>query len=375
MSMSEDGAGRDAPLRVAHLTPTYFSRGSVLGGGERYVLYLARALAAAGGFEQRVLAIGAEDAAFEQDGIPIRVLRNESTRPGPMDGFSAALWQVLPGFDLVHVHQSLTLFGAYATAIARSLGIPAVGTDLGGGENPLMLGGRGLMLLDGAISISRYAHSLLAEAVDGPHEILVGPVDTDRFHPAPMEERDRRRVLCVGRIMPHKGVDRVIAALPPELSLVVAGRVYHQPYYDLLRRMAEGKDVSFVLDADDDALLALYRSAGLFVQASTARDVYGDRVAKPELMGLSTLEAMACGLPAAVSDAGSLPELVPDARFGRVFADRETLSALLRDVAAGAWPAADAGARARAHVVERHGMETIGRRAAAFYRGVARRAA
>ena len=61
----------------------------------------------------------------------------------PMDAFSTALWRELDGFDLVHVHQSLTVFGAYALAIVRSLGIPAVGTDLGGGTNPLMLDRRG----------------------------------------------------------------------------------------------------------------------------------------------------------------------------------------------------------------------------------------
>ena len=356
-------------LRVAHLTPAYFSPDSVVGGGERYVYYLARCLRLSGGFAQCVFALGGEDRLFVHEGLPVRVLRNESPLPGPMDAFSAALWQELRGFDLVHVHQSLTVFGAYSLAIVRSLGIPAVGTDLGGGENPLMLARRGMDLLDGVVSISRYAHDLIGKCFAGPFEILVGPVDTDRFCPAEGggETRDHRIVLCVSRIMPHKGIDRVVAALPPGLRLLIVGRVYHQPYYDLLRQMAKGKDVHFVHDADDEALLGFYRSAGLFVQASTARDIYGTSVAKPELMGLTTLEAMACGLPAAVSDTGSLPELVPDRRFGRVFAGHEDLAAILRDVADESWPDPDAAALARAHVVERHGMAPIGQRLAAFY--------
>ena len=357
-------------MRVAHLTPAYFSPDSYIGGGERYVYYVARALRLVGGVEQCVFAVGGEDRLFEQDGIPVRVLRNESPLPGNPDAFSAALWRELPGFDLVHIHQSLTLFGAYSTAIVRSLGIPAVGTDLGGGENPLMLSGRGMELLDGVISISRYAHSLVRNSFSGPHEVLVGPVDTDRFSPAERMVHDSRTVLCVSRIMPHKGIDRVIAVLPPGLRLIVVGRVYHEPYYDLLRQMAYGKDVEFVHDANDETLLDLYRSSSVFVQASTARDVYGNIVAKSELMGLTTLEAMACGLPAVVSDTGSLPELVPDPRFGRVFSGEEELSSILRGVSGGAWPGAEAAALARAHVVGAHGMEAVGRRLTAFYRAV-----
>src|SRR5262249_52319898 len=162
--------------------------------------------------------------------------------------------------------------------------------------------------LDGIVSISQYAHSLLGRFFSGRHEILIGPVDTDRFTPATGTVRNRRMVVCVSRIMPHKGIDRVIAALPPELSLTIVGRVYHEPYYALLHQMAEGKNVRFVLDADDDALLHLYRTSHLFVQASTARDIYGNSISKSELMGLTTLEAMACGLPVLVSDTGSLPE-------------------------------------------------------------------
>jgi glycosyltransferase involved in cell wall biosynthesis len=357
-------------LRIAHLTPAYFSPDSYVGGGERYVDYIVNALRGVGKFEQCVFSLGAEDRLFERDGIPVRVLRNESSLPEPTDAFSAALWRELPGFDLVHVHQCLTLFGAYSTAIVRSLRIPAVGTELGGGESPLMLHGRGIELLDGVISISQYAHSLLGKFFSGPHEVLIGPVDTDRFAPTTKEVRNPSMVLCVSRVMPHKGIDRIIGALPSELSLTVVGHVYHEPYYELLRQMAKGKNVRFILDADDETLLDLYRTSGLFVQASTARDIYGNTVAKSELMGLTTLEAMACGLPVVVSDTGSLPELVSDSRFGRIFSGEEELGAILRSFSSGAWPEANAGGLARSHVVKAHGLSTIARRLAAFYTAV-----
>ncbi|CAA2144838.1 glycosyltransferase family 4 protein [Methylobacterium bullatum] len=358
-------------LRIAHLNPAYFSPNSYVGGGERYVDYIMQSLQSAGGFDQVLFSMGKDDQFFLRDGIPIRVLRNESSHPGMTNAFSGALWRELAGFDLVHIHQCLTLFGAYSTAIVRSLGIPTIGTDLGGGEDRQMLRGRCIELLDGVVSISQYAHNLLGSYFTGPHEILIGPVDTDRFQSGPAKTgRNTRNLICVSRILPHKGIDRVVAALPDALSLTIVGRAYHQPYYELLCKMAEGKNVRFILDADDDALLDLYDASGVFVQASTARDIYGNEIAKPELMGLTTLEAMSFGLPVLVSDAGSLPELVPDPRFGRVFANQEDLASILQAIAAGSWPGPNAGELARAHVLENHGFDTIGHRLAKFYKRI-----
>jgi glycosyltransferase involved in cell wall biosynthesis len=341
-----------------------------MGGGERYVDYMVRALRGVTGVRQCIFAVGPEDRLFERDGIAVRVMHNDSILPGQPDSFSSALWKELRGFDLAHIHQSLTLFGTYAVAIARSLGVPTVGTDLGGGDNLLMLRSRGVELLDGVVSISQYAASFVGTFYTGLHEVFIGPVDTKRFSPSPNAVRDRRKVLCVSRIMPHKGIDRVIAALPGDLSLTVVGRVYHEPYYELLRQMATNKDVQFVTDADDETLLCLYRTSGLFAQASTTMDIYGNPVFKSELMGLTTLEAMSCGLPAVVSDTGALPELVPDPRFGRVFTDHDEFCGIFRDYADGSWPEQGADTLSRAHVISKHGMDAIGQRLADFYRTV-----
>jgi glycosyltransferase involved in cell wall biosynthesis len=354
-------------MHIAHLTPTYFSPDSIVGGGERYVHNLGRAIRVASSWRQTIIAMGRAEREFLQDGIPVRVLRNESPIDRPMAALSSRLWDVLAGFDLVHIHQILTIFGAYATSVVRSLAIPIVGTDLGGGDDPLMLRNRGLELASGVLSISRYAHDRIAAYYGGRHEVLIGPVDTDQFRPRDGSVRDPRLVLCVGRVLPHKGVDRVIAALPEGLRLMVVGHAYDAGYRKLLGQMARGKDVQFLEGVDDEGLLALYASAALLVQASTSRDVYGNSVGKPELMGLTTLEAMACGLPVAVARTGSLPELVPDPRFGRTFSSTDELAAILGDLASGAWPSAQAGAEARAHVVRHHGMPAIGRRLVAFY--------
>lgn len=369
-----NAAGRRC-LRVAHVSPTFFDDKSIIGGGERYVYYLARSLAAVASmlpvaFNQTIFALGTEENLFIEAGIPVRVLPNENPSPNPMSGISGHLWRELSTFDLVHVHQALTVFGAYCASIVKSLGKSLVLTDLGGGDNSIMTTGRGVELADGVISISRYAHSLVSTKFSGPYEILVGPVDTDLFAPTFDKARDRTSAICVGRILPHKGIDRVIAALPQGLRVRIVGRVYHEPYYKMLKKMSKGKDVVFIHDADDKMLVELYRSSGLFLQASTTKDCYGTIVRKPELMGLTTLEAMSCGLPAIVSNAGSLPELVRDPDFGLVFSSDDELAGCLRAFLRGAWPPHGAAEKARRHVVANHSFAAIGRQLCNFYMSV-----
>jgi len=66
--------------------------------------------------------------------------------------------------------------------------------------------------------------------------------------------------------------------------------------------LVPGGDIIFVEDVDDNELAGLYSGSDVFVTAS-----------KYEGFGLPLLEAMACGLPCVVSNAGALPEVGGDA--------------------------------------------------------------
>jgi glycosyltransferase involved in cell wall biosynthesis len=374
VSGSYDGplvrAGPDRVMRVLHASPTWFSPQSVIGGGERWVDNIMAAIAtAAPEIEQSMVAVGTQPGLIQRGGTLICVVPNERVRQGQMNALSARLWSEFANFDVIHIHQSLSEFGAYACCVAASLGKTVVLTDLGGGATPVMLRG-GLAMADGVVSISKYAHSFIAPLVSAPFAVMIGPVDTDIFRPS-SAAAIAPAVVCVGRIMPHKGIDRVIRALPPDLKLRVVGRVYHEEYWTLLRQLAEGKDVEFIFDARDDSLVATYQKSTLFVQASCMRDVYGNLASKTELMGLTTLEAMACGLPVIVSaDGGSLPELVTDSRFGLIFKNESDLGAMLRRHQARLWPSPGASAVARAHVVATCGLTAYGRRLADFYAAI-----
>lgn len=354
-------------LRVLHASPTWFSPESVIGGGERWVHNVMLALSAgAPEVDQAMVVVGSRPGLSLHGRTMVRILANERTSRAPMDAISPQLWTEFAGFDLIHVHQSLTDFGAYACCVAASLGKTLVTTDLGGGSNPVMLEG-GLSMSDGIVSISAYAHEMVASLSRAPHRVMIGPVDTDEFTPA-ARAPSAPMAICVGRVMPHKGIDRLIRALPPGLKLRVVGRVYHETYRALLGELAVGKDVDFIHDATDGDLVSLYQQSTVFLQGSCLRDVYGSFAPKTELMGLTTLEAMASGLPVIVSaDGGSLPELVTDARFGAVFQTEEELSAMLRRHQAGLWPPYAATTAARVHATSHFGLAPYGRGLAQFY--------
>ena len=359
------------------MTPTYFSPDSLVGGGERHVSNLARALNATQSstllpfnFEQTIFSLGSKAKLFVQEGVPIHVLPNNNSSNNPWNGTSDLFWKELSDYDLIHVHQCLTPFGVFCSILAKTLHKPLILTDQGGGNDPIMLRARGLELADGILAVSNFARTFVAPHFTGPCEVIIGPVDTDFFHIGTATNRNRRTAICVSRILPHKGIDRIIKALPPTLKLRVVGHVYDQAYYKMLKQMSIGKNVEFIHDADDKKLLALYQSSDLFLQGSSFIDCNGNTAPNTELMGLTTLEALACGLPVIVSDGGSLPELIQDPSYGRVFSTHEELVSYLDDFIRGAWPKYIPTEEARSYIINQYSYSTVGARVSRFYSSI-----
>lgn len=364
-------------LRVCHLTPTYFSEDSVIGGGERYVYNLVKAINKANSFtdakiKQGIISVADNARSFVHEDTPICLLKNINEQPGNMNYIPGEIRSKVINYDLLHIHQGLTQFGAYCTTIAASLDIPFLVTDLGGGKNELMLFGKGLELADRVIAISEYASSLTKSSYSGKTNVIIGPVDTDFFKPSIEKINEKGYGICVSRVLPHKGIDRIINALPQHLELKVVGKVYDASYFRLLKELAKGKRVEFIEDAGDDALLKLYQRAGIFLQGSTHKDVYGNINQKPELMGLTTLEAMACGLPVIISDAGSLPEMVPNNKVGRIFESHSGLVEIFDDYVNKRWPGLNAGEEARNHVLNNYSYLNVGEQLSHIYWEIAK---
>ena len=173
--------------------------------------------------------------------------------------------------------------------------------------------------------------------------MIYGGADPQRF--APDSAASRRGVLFVGRLTPHKGVDRLIAALPSGARLLVAGSEGHDPhppereYPVLLRWLAAGRDVDFLGPVPDEALPSLYCQAAVLALPSVHRTCYGRAVRVSELLGLVALEAMASGTPVVCSRLGGLPEVVQHGvtgflvEPGNVAELHERLAELLRNPA------------------------------------------
>ncbi|PKK83752.1 MAG: glycosyltransferase family 1 protein [candidate division Zixibacteria bacterium HGW-Zixibacteria-1] len=110
-------------------------------------------------------------------------------------------------------------------------------------------------------------------------------------------------ILCVASLEPRKNFIRLVKAFnhlkSHNLKLVIAGSSSSIFADNKLHKMLDdSKRIEFTGYIDDDRLIELYQEARLFVYPS----LY-------EGFGLPPLEAMACGCPCAVSNAGSLPEV------------------------------------------------------------------
>jgi glycosyltransferase involved in cell wall biosynthesis len=203
--------------------------------------------------------------------------------------------------------------------------------------------------------------------------VIYGGADPVRF--APSAAADRDGVLFVGRLTPHKGIDRLIRALPAGAALRIAGSGGHDPrpperdYPALLRRLTEGRDVSFLGPVPDPALPELYRRAAVLALPSVDRTCYGRHVPVSELLGLAALEAMASGTPVVASRIGGLAEVVVDGETGFLVppGDVEALGDRLAGLLSDRRLAARLGANARDLVVERFTWRACAKRCLTAY--------
>jgi glycosyltransferase involved in cell wall biosynthesis len=357
-------------VRVIHVAPTAFGSEGLFGGGERYPLELARALSEKVDCELITFGDAAGDG--REGRLRVRVLRPL----GHFDGHPArpivpSLPLALGRADIIHVHQMRSPASALAALTARVRGHHAVVTDHGlqGSEWAGLLP----RLYDRFLTVSRYSAAEIRSPA-AKTRVIYGGVDPDRYAPEPASARDR--LLFVGRLTPHKGVDVLLRALPHDAALTIVGTEGHdrdlpeRDYPNLLRSLAAGRRVRFAGAVDDVELASLYRRAIALVVPSVERTCYGRMIAVSELLGLVALEAMASGTPVIASRVGGLAEVVDDGDTGFLVppgddtALRQRIETLLSDPAR----AARMGARARDRVLARWTWARCAQRCLAAYR-------
>ena len=345
-------------MRVIHIAPTPFGPTGLFGGGERYPIELARALARHVECELFTFGRIPRDE-IEPTGLRIRTLRAAAWLHGhPAHPFAPGLPLALvkSGAHVVHTHHMRSLPSRMAALIGRARDSSSVVTDHGlQGSSWFGLLPR---LFERFLTVSAYSARELGVPL-ARTRVIYGGADTDRFAPVPQQTRSG--VLFVGRLTPHKGVDRLLQALPEGASLRLVGSTGHdsklpeREYPKLLRRLADSRDVEFSGPLADADLAAAYRSAQVLVLPSVEVTCYGKVIAVSELLGLSVLEAMASGTPVVASRIGGVAEIVRDGETGflvppgDISALHDRLTMVLGDPAL----ARRLGANARDEVLER----------------------
>ncbi|MBV6696189.1 glycosyltransferase family 4 protein [Kitasatospora aureofaciens] len=181
--------------------------------------------------------------------------------------------------------------------------------------------------------LGEYTRSRIAGAV-GPEAAarmvqLPPGVDETTFHPESGGAEVRRRlgladrpvVVCVSRLVPRKGQDTLIEAMPqiladvPDAVLLIVGG---GPYRADLEKLADARgvraSVRFTGSVPWEELPAHYGAGDVFAMPCRTRrgglDVEG--------LGIVYLEASATGLPVVAGDSGGAPDAVLEGETGYV---------------------------------------------------------
>ena len=195
--------------------------------------------------------------------------------------------------------------------MGRLTGRPVFVTDLGGGGLDFSSVLNTDRWFKGHLHMSQYSRKIFGHEANPTARVIFTGVDATVFSPNPASEKTTD-ILFVGRVLPHKGVDNLIEALPADRSLEVVGGAFHPEYMAVLHDLAQGKRVRFVGELSGANLVEAYRRARCVALPSLYRDRYGNESKVPELLGQTLLEGMACGIPAICTNVGAMPEAVED---------------------------------------------------------------
>lgn len=182
--------------------------------------------------------------------------------------------------------------------------------------------------------LGEYFRRRLEPAIGSLTELrrLAPGVDADAYHPdvdgAEVRKRhdlaDRPVIVCISRLVPRKGQDSLVRAMPHVLAkvpdavlLIVSGGPDRKRLERLTRDVGVASSVVFTGGVAWEELPAHYAAGDVFAMPCRTRwgglDVEG--------LGIVYLEASATGLPVIAGDSGGAPDAVLDGETGYVVGD------------------------------------------------------
>ena len=174
-----------------------------------------------------------------------------------------------------------------------------------------------------------YTRERLAPVIRTEMAQLPSGVDTELFRPGAGGDVVRRKlgltdrpvVVCVSRLVPRKGQDVLIKALPlvrtavPDAALLLVGGGPHAPHLrELAAQHGVADDVVLTGSVPWEELPAHYDAGDVF--AMPCRSRFGGL--EVEGLGIVFLEASATGLPVVAGRSGGSPDAVLDGTTGYV---------------------------------------------------------
>jgi glycosyltransferase involved in cell wall biosynthesis len=311
------------------------------GGTETIVRALVRELGRDGGPERvTLLTTPRVERALATPGVPTCTLKRyrdgESAPARLMAVVAASAMPRLvshglpPGIDVMHYPVTIPIPRARHAARVVSL------HDMQHHEHPEFFSAterlfrrfaydRAAQHADRVVTLSRHAQGQIVERLGiDAHRVDVAPcgVDHEHFRIEPTDldltlDLPERFLVYPANLWPHKNHERLLRAFVragvSELDLVLTGQTYGRPLPLLDPRIRHLGHVPF------DWLPAIYRRATAAVFPSLF-----------EGFGMPPVEAMACGIPVAVSDRGALAETCGDAALLFDPEDEEGLANAIR---------------------------------------------
>ena len=238
--------------------------------------------------------------------------------------------------NLVHVH-AVDVIGSLSIIIAKLLGYPVIVTthraDVLPTQNLVwqVLRRVALRICNGILAVSEATKTLTKQcgASEGRISVVYNSVNESIFRHRPKKyarellalEEDAKIILFVGNLIPRKGVEYLIKALPictsktqNRIKLIIVGDGYQKEHLqNITRKLVLENIVEFAGRLPMDKLALYYNAANVFILPSLH-----------EGHAVALLEAMASGLPVIATDVEGNSESISNGENGYLVSPRNT---------------------------------------------------